>query len=69
LQVPTSALFRQGAGWAVFTVSSGRAMTRGVEIGHRGTPQTEIIQGLDVDDIVIIYPGASVHEGAKVTFR
>jgi hypothetical protein len=44
-------------------------MTRGVEIGHRGTPQTEIIQGLDVDDIVIIYPGASVHEGAKVTFR
>ncbi len=41
---------------------------RGVEIGHRGTPQTEIIRGLDVNDIVIIHPGASVHEGAKVTF-
>jgi HlyD family secretion protein len=68
LQVPTSALFRQGAGWVVFTVSSGRAKMRGVEIGHRGTPQTEIIRGLDVNDIVIIHPGASVHEGAKVTF-
>jgi HlyD family secretion protein len=69
LQVPTSALFRQDAGWAVFTVTRGRAMTRVVEIGHRGTPQTEIIRGLDVNDIVIIHPAASVHEGAKVNFR
>jgi HlyD family secretion protein len=69
VQVPTSAIFRQGAGWAVFAVNGRRAVIRGVTIGHRGTPQTEIVGGLAVDETVIIHPGASVHEGASVAFR
>jgi len=69
VQVPTSALFRQGAGWAVFTMNGGRAVSRRVEVGHRGAPQTEILRGLAPDDVVIIHPGASVHEGAEVASR
>jgi HlyD family secretion protein len=69
LQVPTSALFRQGAGWAVFCVKEGRAAARGVQIGHRGAPETEILGGLDPDEVVVIHPGASVHEGANVSSR
>jgi HlyD family secretion protein len=69
LQVPTSALFRQGAGWAVFVVARGRAVVRGVQMGHRGALQTEILGGLAPDETVIVHPGASVHEGARVAPR
>jgi len=69
VQAPTSALFRRGAGWAAFTVKSGRAVARAVEAGHRGVAETEILGGLGPDDFVIIHPGASVRDGASVTYR
>jgi HlyD family secretion protein len=69
VQVPTSALFRQGTGWAAFAVIAGKALSRPVEVGHRGALQTEILRGLEPDQVVIIHPGASVHEGANVGFR
>ena len=69
LQVPESALFRRGAGWAVFVVTGGRAVARAVQVGHRGTLEAEILGGLDVDEVVVIHPGASVHEGARVASR
>jgi HlyD family secretion protein len=69
LQVPTSALLRAGAGWAVFAVADGKAVLRPVEVGHRGVLQTEVVSGLQADDVVIIHPGASVHAGARVAAR
>jgi HlyD family secretion protein len=69
VQVPTSALFRRGAGWAAFAVSDGRTVVREVQIGHRGSLQTEILGGLQPDETVVIHPGASVHEGVRVVSR
>jgi HlyD family secretion protein len=69
LQVPTSALFRHGDGWAVFVVRDGRAVTRSVEAAHRGALEAEIAGGLDADQTVIVHPGASVHDGARVASR
>jgi HlyD family secretion protein len=69
IQVPTSALFRQGAVWQVFVVGEGRAVARTVQAGHRGALQTEILAGLAPDEVVIIHPGASVRGGARVAFR
>jgi HlyD family secretion protein len=69
VQVPTSALFRQGAGWAAFVVSEGRAVVRTVQAGHRGALETEILGGLNPGESVIIHPGASVHGGARVASR
>jgi HlyD family secretion protein len=69
LQIATSALFRRGSGWAALAVRDGRATTRAVEIGHRAPLQTEVVSGLDVGDLVIIHPGASVREGVRVAFR
>jgi HlyD family secretion protein len=69
VQVPESALFREGAGWAVFVVTDGRAVARAVEVGHRGALAAEILDGLVSDEVVIIHPGASVHAGAKVASR
>ena len=69
VQVPTSALFREGDGWAVFTVTGGRAVVRAVELGHRGALATEVVRGLAPDESVIVHPGASVHAGARVASR
>jgi HlyD family secretion protein len=69
VQVPTSALFRQGVGWALFAVNDGQAAARAVQVGHRGALQTEILGGVTPDEIVIIHPGASVHDGARVGSR
>lgn len=69
VQIPASALFHQGAGWAVFLVSGGKATTRVVQVGHRGALEAEILGGLVPDDVVIIHPGASVRSGAKVASR
>ena len=69
LQVPTSSLFRQGSGWAVFTVEGGRAEARSVEVGHRGPLQTEILSGLKPDEVVVVHPGASVRGGSRVAYR
>ena len=69
LQVPESALFRHGDGWAVFVVTGGRAVVRDLQVGHRGALEAEILRGLDDDEIVVIHPGASVHEGARVASR
>jgi HlyD family secretion protein len=69
VQVPTSALFRHGAGWAVFVASEGRAVVHAVQAGHRGALATEILGGLDPGESVIIHPGASVRNGAHVASR
>jgi len=69
LQVPTSALFRAGSGWALFAVSGDQAVTRGVQIGHRGALETEILGGLTGGELVIIHPSASVHDGVRVEHR
>jgi HlyD family secretion protein len=69
LQVPTSALFREGDGWAVFAVAGDRANVRRVPVGHRGVLDTEILGGIEAGDLVIVHPSASVHDGVRVEHR
>ncbi len=66
LQVPESALFRYQDGWAVFTVESGRAVLRPVEIGHRNGISAEIISGITEGKEVIVHPGRDVEAGVRV---
>jgi HlyD family secretion protein len=69
IQVPTSALFREGSAWAVFVVDSGRARTRHVEPGHRGPLRTEVVAGLAPGDLAVVHPGAAVRDGVRVEYR
>ena len=69
LQIPTSSLYRNGANWAVFVVANSHARLRAVEPGHRGPLQTEIVNGLKADEVVIIHPGVAIRDGASVLFR
>lgn len=69
LKVPTSALFRKGADWAVFTVADGKAHLKKVEIGHRNGLEGEVLSGLQENDIVVIHPSDMIKEGAAITVR
>lgn len=69
LQVPTGSLFRDGEGWAVFTVEGGRARLRAVEIGRQGDLVAEVLSGLAAGDRVILHPGDSIAEGLRVEER
>jgi HlyD family secretion protein len=66
LKVPAGALFRQGDGWAVFTVENGRARARAVTVGHRNPDEAEVLSGLEQGDTVIVHPGDRVEEGVRV---
>ena len=69
LQVPSSALFRNGNGWAVFQVEQGRARLAPVEIGRRSGFATQVLSGLAVGDRVVSHPDEAISEGVRVRAR
>jgi HlyD family secretion protein len=68
-QIPTSALFHQGDGWAVFAVRDGRSVVRPVKIGHRGPLMAEVLEGLGPGETVIVHPPPTLKPGASVRPR
>lgn len=69
LQVPASALYRKGEGWAVFVVSNNRAQSRLVSVGHRNGLIAEVISGLSEKDRVVAHPDDRVRDGVRVRMR
>jgi HlyD family secretion protein len=67
LKVPAGALFRQGEQWATFVLVNGRTRLQIVKVGRSSGTETQILQGLQAGDSVILYPGSRVHDGQKVT--
>jgi HlyD family secretion protein len=64
--VPTSALFRDGAGWAVFVDLQGVARKRSVQVDLRGTEEAAIGNGLRPGERVILFPGDAIVDGTRV---
>ncbi len=69
LQIPASALFRDGNGWAVFTVEQGKAATRRLEIGQRTGLSAQVVSGIKAGEQVINHPDDRVREGVSVAAR
>ncbi len=69
LQVPASALFRKGDGWALFTVAGRRAKMTSVEVGRRNGLAAEIVKGLSEGTIVVTNPDDNVRDGVRVKIR
>lgn len=67
LSVPNSALFRSGDDWNVFVVEGSRAYLRKVATGHRSRTNTEITEGLNEGDAVIVHPPNGLADGSRVT--
>ena len=66
LIVPGGAVFRQGAGWAVYVADGGRAHLRAIEIGRRNDSEVEVVRGLREGERVVIYPTDNVGDGVRV---
>ncbi|MFC5435348.1 efflux RND transporter periplasmic adaptor subunit [Rhodanobacter umsongensis] len=66
LQVPSSALFRDGRRWAVYRVDGGRARLTEVTPGMQGDGSTEILSGLRQGERVIAYPDDRLADGLRV---
>ena len=69
LQVPISAMFRSGGGWAVFAVRDGRARLTPVRVGHVNDETAEVLAGLEVGERVIIHPSDRVRNGVRIETR
>lgn len=69
LQVPISALFRHEGLWAVFTADGDVARLKTLEIEHMNSTHAEVIDGIEANERVILYPSDLVVDGALVSER
>lgn len=69
LQVPASALFREGDGWAVFLVADGQAKKRVVEVGQRNGLRAQVLAGVVEGERIVVHPDDQVNEGVRVVSR
>lgn len=67
--VPTGAIFRDGAGFAVFVVEAGRAHKRAIDVPRRNSRLAMVASGLKAGDQVIAFPGDAVADGVRVEVR
>lgn len=66
LQIPASALFRDGNSWAVFVAQDEKAVKRAVQIGQRNGLNAQIVSGIDEGERVIVHPDDRVHDRVRV---
>jgi HlyD family secretion protein len=69
LKVPTSSLFRQGTGWAVYRVENRKAVRQAVDAGQQNGLEAEIRSGLQEGQTIIVFPSDEVEDGVSVQSR
>jgi HlyD family secretion protein len=69
LKLPLSALFRNGAEWAVFVNRDGRARLQTVAIDHMNGIDAEVLDGVVAGDAVVVHPSDRVSDGARIEPR
>ena len=69
LQIPASALFRDGEGWAVYAVEQGQAVKRRVQVGQRNGLSAQVLAGIQAGDKVVNHPDDRVRDGVRVVAR
>ncbi|MCK9531203.1 MAG: efflux RND transporter periplasmic adaptor subunit [Gammaproteobacteria bacterium] len=69
LQVPASAVFRQGGEWTAFVVKEGVAERRAVTLGQRGGLSVQVLEGLAPGEYVVTHPDEAVQDGVQVVQR
>jgi HlyD family secretion protein len=69
LNIPASALFQSGDGFAVFVVDAEVAHKRTLKIGHNNGLRVEVLDGIAEGARIVVHPSDRVTDGARVTFR
>lgn len=66
LTIPSSAQFRNKGEWSVFQVVDGRARMKQIRIGQVNGTHTEVLDGLEPGDKIILFPGPNLEDGTRV---
>lgn len=66
LKVPAGALFQRGDVWQTYVLDGGTARLRTVQAGHSNGLETEVLEGLQEGDPIIVYPGDKIADGVRV---
>jgi len=69
VQMPTSALFRKGEGWAVYVITGDVVRLTDVTIGHQNGQVAEILSGVAPGDNVVAHPPDTLSDGAPIQVR
>jgi HlyD family secretion protein len=69
VKLPVGALFRDGAGWAVFVVEGGRAVKRSIQSRRRNGVEALVEGGLKPGETVVVYPSDALSDGSRVESR
>ncbi|GFE65513.1 efflux RND transporter periplasmic adaptor subunit [Litoreibacter roseus] len=69
MQVPLSAVFRDGESWAVFVADDGVATLRSVTLGRRNSQRTEVEAGLELGERVVTHPSDAISDGVNLVER
>jgi HlyD family secretion protein len=69
VRVPTSALFRVGNDWAAYVVDGDRVRRTLLKIGHQTGQDAEVLSGIAEGARVVLHPGDTLSDGARVKPR
>lgn len=69
LKIPAGALFRRSNAWTVFAVVNSRAVLREVQVGKTNGIETEILDGLNAGELIILHPSDRVQAGVRIIER
>lgn len=69
VQVPQSALFRDGEQWAVFTVEQGVAKLRHVTVGQHNDTDVQVVSGLMPGERIVLHPNDRIIDGTRIVER
>jgi HlyD family secretion protein len=66
IKIPAGALVRERDDWWVVCMENGRAKRRAVTVGLSNGKEAEITSGLNVGDLVVLYPSDKIREGSRL---
>jgi len=69
LQVPIGALFRSEGNWAVFAVEDDHAVLKVVRLGRMNDTHAQVLEGLEANEHVVLYPNDQLEDGGLVERR
>lgn len=69
LRVPLGALFRRGAGWALYRVVDGKAVVTEVQAAEADNRLRAVAGSVAVGDQVIVFPSGEITDGVRVRAR
>ena len=67
--VPTGAMFRTSENWNVYVVRNGRAERQQVTLVRRSGGFAEVTAGVNLGDLVIVYPSDRITPDVRVVAR